>query len=223
MNVAISPRVFHCAAPCVAGHDTTANLLAWLFVALHDNADVEARVVDALSASIAAARPSWSAVGDEPVPLEAVDGTPLLEACINETLRFHSPVPAFGRTPVSPDGEWLDGDGDGKRFWIPHGTMTLIPVWALHHHPDLWPAPEEFRPERFLKSPHGDSVSSFAFLPFSSGPRRCIGSQFALLEARVIAANVVARFRLKPVGPVHGSIGVVRRPTGGLPVHVYRR
>jgi cytochrome P450 len=76
---------------------------------------------------------------------------------------------------------------------LPAGTMVLPAIAALHARPDLYPAPEEFRPERFLS----DGAESYAWIPFGGGVRRCIGAAFAQVEMRVVLREVLRRVRLR--------------------------
>ncbi len=90
----------------------------------------------------------------------------------------------------------------------------MLPIYALHRHHALWNNPDAFRPDRFAAPDH----DRFAFLPFGAGPRICIGAGFALQEAQIILATLLARFRFCAVAgrePVPEMI-LTTRPKGGI-------
>jgi cytochrome P450 len=88
----------------------------------------------------------------------------------------------------------------------------------------LWDRPDAFDPRRFLGSAHA-AIDRFAYLPFGAGPRKCIGSTFALQEATLVLAEIVKHFsfRLKPGHAVWPTLRVTLRPANGLPMIVSRR
>uniref|UniRef100_A0A7N8Y7G3 aromatase n=1 Tax=Mastacembelus armatus TaxID=205130 RepID=A0A7N8Y7G3_9TELE len=129
-----------------------------------------------------------------------------------KSLRLHSPVQAVTRKYTKDIA--LPGD-----CTVPKGTICLVSIYGTHHNPDVWTNPQEFNPMRF--DPNNImGRASHAFIPFSSGPRNCIGQKFALAELRVVVALTLLRFRLSPgVNPEMGtSSGGVRR----LPLLVLR-
>ena len=88
---------------------------------------------------------------------------------------------------------------DGKRFTIPKGSGVVVPVYFLHHDPDLWENPEEFDDTRFLPENRGKH-HPMAWQPFGAGPRNCIGMRFAILEAKLALARLLQEYKLVP-GP----------------------
>lgn len=125
--------------------------------------------------------------------------------CIKESLRLHSPVQAVTRkyTQNMP----LPG-----HLTVPKGVICLISLYGTHHNPEVWKNPHEFDPLRFEPT-NTQSRSSHGFIPFSSGPRNCIGQKFAMAELRVVVARTLLRFCLTlGVNPELGSSsGKVRR------------
>jgi cytochrome P450 len=122
---------------------------------------------------------------------------PLLRSVLFETLRLYPSAPMIARQAFEAD-EVLGCPV------VPGCTITISP-WVIHRHRKLWDAPTAFRPERFLDQPHPWGVE--AFLPFGAGPRVCIGAGFALAEAQIILASLLARFEIglksqRPVIPV---------------------
>ncbi|XP_071274607.1 cytochrome P450 4F3-like isoform X1 [Agelaius tricolor] len=136
--------------------------------------------------------------------------------CIKESLRLHPPVTAVSRR-CTEDIPLRDGRVIPKGMaWpgcpqchhppssavpkaaipIPPGVICLMSIYGTHHNPDLWPEPEVFNPLRFSpENSKGRSPSSF--IPFSAGPRNCIGQSFAMAEMKVVVALTLSRFVLR--------------------------
>ncbi|KAI1376450.1 cytochrome P450 [Hypoxylon crocopeplum] len=127
-----------------------------------------------------------------------------LNAVIEESMRYFPPI-AFGLPRVSP-GEMVDG------HYIPEGTRVSVAQWIVHHNPQVWDKPYEFRPERWLKenellSQKGSQPASF---PFSAGPRSCLGMAQANLEMRVTLAKLVHAFDIQFVQDPGDWIGAAQ-------------
>ncbi|MGI4896422.1 MAG: cytochrome P450, partial [Janthinobacterium lividum] len=102
---------------------------------------------------------------------------------------------------------------------LPRGTLVIVSTWALHRHPDVWPDPEEFRPQRFLgERPHRE----LGYAPFGLGPRMCIGRDLALVEQVLVLASLLRDRRVAPVANVRTDVEalVTLRPRHGLRLHV---
>jgi cytochrome P450 family 110 len=132
-----------------------------------------------------------------------------LDAVIKETQRLTPVVPFIGRILRAP------ARIGGRDLPVEIGVSPAI--YLTHRHPDLWPEPERFRPERFL----GARPSPFQFFPFGGGVRRCIGAAFATYEMKVVLAEVLRRTDLR-IAPGY-RMRVVQRavtfaPSGGMPV-----
>jgi cytochrome P450 len=154
----------------VAGHETTASQLAWAFTELSRSPRVRA----ALTAEID------GGAGDE-----------YLTATVNEILR-RRPVlpnaePRLTKQPVTIGG--VD---------YPAGVALLASAFLVHHDPEIYPEPFEFRPERFV----GVTPGTYTWLPFGGGRRRCLGASFALQEMKIVLAEVLRRYEVAPVGDV---------------------
>lgn len=148
-----------------AGHETTATGLAWAVERLVRNPDVLAK----LRASLAAGEEEY------------------LDATVKETLRSRPIIVDVARKLTAP--ATIDG------YELPAGTFVLPAIAALHHREDIFPAPREFRPERFLDV----KVDNYAWIPFGGGVRRCIGAAFAEYEMRTILREFVLRADLRAV------------------------
>ena len=143
-----------------------------------------------------------------------------LEACIKEGLRLYPSVPAIQRT-INEDVE-LDG------YQIPTGASINLSFYALHRNEDLYPEAMKFKPERFLLQDADNHRHPYAFVPFSAGPRNCIGQRFALLEEKVVLSSLLRRFRFTYDTAKNGSpkpcSELVLKPTDGrMPLLVSRR
>jgi cytochrome P450 len=162
----------------VAGHETTALTLAWAFylLGLHQ-AEQEAVRQEARAT-----------LGDRVATADDLPNLPRTRRVIDETLRLYPPAGFLSRMATEPD------ELCGAQV-LPGDTVT-IPVYAVHRHRALWPEPDAFRPDRFADP---KTIPRYAYLPFGDGPRVCIGARFALQEATIILATLIARFRVTPV------------------------
>jgi len=182
----------HLVTLLLAGHETTATALAWTFELLLRNRGA----LETLLASLEEGDDSY------------------LRAVISESLRLRPVVPLAGRR--------LGRDLDAGGLHLPAGTDVTPASWLTHTRPDLYPAPYEFRPERFLDS----TPPPFAWIPFGGGVRRCLGAAFAELEMRIVIETVLSRVEL--AGSSRGEERIARRnvtfaPRHGVRVRVLRR
>lgn len=187
----------------VAGHETTALTLAWAcYLCAFAPAEQEAARAEA-----------QAVLGNRAATAADLPALPRIRAIIEETLRLYPPAAFLSRSARSAD-RLLGRD-------IQPGDTVILPIYALHRHHALWPDPDAFRPARFLDQPRPDR---FAFLPFGDGPRICIGASFAMQEAVIILATLLARFRLSPVpGRAPKPVMILTlRPQGGVWLMVNR-
>jgi cytochrome P450 len=117
--------------------------------------------------------------------LDTLDDDEYLDAVVKETLRVRPVVVDVARK--------LTRDVELGSWRLPAGTLVLPAIAAIHVRPDLYPEPQEFRPERFLDG----GAESYAWIPFGGGVRRCIGAAFAQVEMRVVLREVLRRVRLR--------------------------
>lgn len=164
----------------LAGHETTANTMAWAFYLLSKHPSVARQVEEEVQ----------RVLGDRAPELADLPQLTTVGQVISETLRLYPPVWVFERQNIETDV--LDG------VEIPPGSIITIVPYALHRNPSYWPNPEGFDPERFSPERAKDHPRH-AYLPFATGPRNCIGSGFALMEASVILAMIAQRHRLSLV------------------------
>ncbi|KAK8719096.1 hypothetical protein OTU49_014243 [Cherax quadricarinatus] len=112
------------------------------------------------------------------------------ENCIKEALRLFPSVPFLGRD--------LKEEVVIDNYRIPAGTTVMVVIYCLHRDPAQFPNPEVFDPDRFLP----ENVSKrhpYAYIPFSAGPRNCIGQKFALMEEKILLSNILRKFRVESV------------------------
>jgi cytochrome P450 len=187
----------------IAGHDTTANALTWTFYLLAKYPEADERLRAELDEVLDGAVPT---VTDLPK-------LPYGRMVIEEAMRLYPPAWITDRQAVKED-EIL-----GHR--IPAGGHVIISPYVTHRLPTLWENPENFDPDRF--SPEQVSTRPrYAYFPFGGGPRQCIGKGMALMEAHLILASVIQRYRLRLATdqPVQSQPTVTLRPRGGLPMTV---
>lgn len=152
----------------VAGHETTASQLAWAFERISRHPEVAARLT---------------------AEIDGGESEEYLTATVNEVLRLRPVLPnAEPRLTKKPI---KIGD-----FTYPAGVALLASAMLVHHDPDIYPEPFEFRPERFV----GRQPGTYTWLPFGGGRRRCLGASFALLEMKIVLRAVFEHCQLEPVG-----------------------
>jgi cytochrome P450 len=117
--------------------------------------------------------------------IDSLDGDEYLDAVVKETLRIRPVIVDVARKLTRPT--------EIAGYTLPAGTLVLPAIAAVHARPDLYPEPDEFRPERFI----GGQPESYAWIPFGGGVRRCIGASFAQVEMRVVLREVLRRVRLR--------------------------
>jgi cytochrome P450 len=190
----------------MAGHETTANTLAWAWYLLSQMPEVEAR----LHAEVD------QVLGERTPTLADVPKLVYTRAILEETMRLYPPVPIMSRETLN-DEVYNDTS-------IPKGSIIIVAPWLLHRHKKLWPKPDHFIPERFL--PGGDGpISKFAYIPFSIGPRICAGMAFGLTEAILSMSTLAQSFklRLKPGHRIEMECHLTLRPGETLPMSLHRR
>ena len=187
----------------VAGHETTALTLAWALYlcafdgAVQDRARTEAQAV----------------LGDRAATADDLGTLPLIRRIVDESLRLYPPAAFLSRTARVEDRLC------GRE--VRPGDTVMLPIYALHRNHLLWPDPHRFDPDRFADP---RAIDRFAYLPFGDGPRVCIGASFAIQEAVIILATLLARFRFTPVaGRAPKPVLILTlRPEGGVWLKVER-
>ncbi|MGH7962509.1 MAG: cytochrome P450 [Candidatus Binatia bacterium] len=188
----------------LAGHETTATSLAWVFHRILQHPDV----LEKLRAELR------QVIGSGPVTPQHLAKLEYLDATLKETQRLNPIIPLVGRRLQQPQ---RIGGRD-----LPAGAVAAPCIYLTHRRPDLWPDPERFAPERFLaKRP-----SPYEFFPFGGGVRHCLGAAFATYEMKIVIAQVLSRVALHAapgytVRIVHRTVTFA--PSEGMPVVLDRR
>ncbi|XP_074122119.1 cytochrome P450 4B1-like isoform X1 [Sminthopsis crassicaudata] len=163
------------------GHDTTSSAISWFLycISLHPEHQQQCReeVQDILG-------------NRDTVQWEDLGKMTYLTMCIKESFRLYPPVPQIYRQLNKPV-TFMDGKS------LPEGSLVSLHIYALHRNPAVWDKPEVFDPQRF--SPENSSTRHpYAFMPFSAGPRNCIGQQFAMMEVKAVTALCLLHFEFSP-------------------------
>ena len=162
----------------LAGYETTANALTWTGYLLSQHAWAVQRLREEVRQTLG---------GRLPVAADLAS-LPYLRQVLDESLRLFPPAWIIGRRAL------VDDEIGG--YHVPAGTVIAICIYTLHRHAAFWEEPERFYPQRFTPECIA-TRERYAYIPFSIGPRQCIGNGFALLEASLILACIAQRFELR--------------------------
>lgn len=184
----------------MAGHETTANVLSWTWYLISQSPNVESKLHQELDEVLQGRIPTF----------EDVDKLHYTRAILDETMRLYPPVPILSRQALKEDKI------RGKK--VPAGSLMLIVPWLIHRHKKLWKFPDHFIPERFL--PGAEKPKKFSYIPFSAGPRVCIGKNFGITESILAISIIAQRFHLTLPSDanVTHECRLTLRPKGKLPM-----
>ena len=190
----------------MAGHETTANTLAWAWFLLATHPEAEAKLHEELDA----------ALPDRPPTFADLPRLPFAERIITEALRVYPTVWVVGREAFEPC------EIGGHRIRV--GTTMFMPQWVVHRDPRFFDDPESFRPDRWADG-LAKRIPRYAYFPFGGGPRVCIGNGFAMMEAILLLSTIARRYRLAlaPDADVHPLATMTLRPDRGVKVIVSGR
>ncbi|CAG2112261.1 unnamed protein product [Medioppia subpectinata] len=177
-----------------AGNVTANNTMAFCSYELALNPEVQQKLYEEVMSSL-------DTNGE--IDYEVLTKLAYLDAVIAETLRLHTPTIKVGRNAIQ-DYPLAD-----TGITIPKGQIIQIPIYAIHYSEEYYPNPEEFIPDRFLPE-NRHNIMPYTYLPFSAGPRNCIGMRFALMEMKVGLAHIIRRFKF------------VRSPQTEVPVTIVK-
>nr|XP_015835227.1 PREDICTED: uncharacterized protein LOC660088 [Tribolium castaneum] len=171
-----------------AGHDTTASAISFTLYCLANYPEVQKMAYEE--------QLSIFEDNNEPdVTYANLQSMKYLELVIKETLRLYPSVPIIGRQ----SGEDFQFDNS----WIPKGDTMLLFLYGIHRDPKYFKDPEVFDPNRF-ENP--DNKMPYSYIPFSAGPRNCIGQKFAMLEMKCVLSKILRKFELQPAVPQHNLL-----------------
>ena len=184
----------------MAGHETTAVTMTWVWYLLSQHPAEEAELHKELDRVLGGRTPT----------VEDLPNLPYTRMVIEEAMRVYPPAPGLSMR-VAKEADELCG------FKVTPGLQIIVSPWILHRHRRLWDDPERFDPTRFSKE-LSDKRPRFAYLPFGGGPRICIGATLAMTEAILILAVLAQRFRLRLKEPqeIKLQARITLRPKNGL-------
>jgi cytochrome P450 len=159
------------------GHDTVGESLAWTWYLLSLHPEIERKLHDEIS----------RVIGDRLPTLADMPRLPYATMVVNESLRVYPPVWVIPRDAIADD------EIGGYR--VRAGSTILLSPYITHRHPEFWPNPEAFDPERFLPE-RAHERPRHAYFPFGGGPRLCMGVDMAMMEMLIIMVMVVQRYRV---------------------------
>ena len=188
----------------LAGHETTANALAWTWYLLARNRDVERELHRELDEVLG---------GRTPTPAD-YPRLPYTEMVLAESMRLFPPAWAIGRFAEQDVtiGEWN----------IPSGALVLVSQWVTHRDLRFWPEPERFDPLRFTADAKASRPKT-AYFPFGGGGRVCIGESFAWMEGVLLLATIAQRWRFERGPDVDPVALITLRPKGGMRMRAVAR
>ena len=168
-----------------AGHDTTGWTICYALFMLGHHPEVQAKVHEEVSNFFN------SFENEDDITLDSLKELKYTDAVIRETLRLYPTIPLVARH--------ANRDIQVGKFTIPSGTQIVVNMRSLHRNPEYWAEPARFQPERFLDS---KMSHPYAFLPFSAGPRNCIGQRYAMVLVKSVLAYILRKFALQSLDPI---------------------
>jgi cytochrome P450 len=190
----------------LAGHETTANAMTWTFYLLSQHPDIEARLAEEVQ----------GVLGNQPPTLADLPRLVYTEQVIKESMRLYPPAWSFARSARE--------SFEVRGYTLPAKSTILVLPYVMHRDERWYPDPLRFDPERFSAA-NEDKFPKYAYLPFGGGPRVCIGNSFAMMEAKIILAGVIQRYKLslKDGWHVEPEPLVTLRPKHGMPMQLSKR
>ncbi len=166
----------------LAGHETTSHALTWTLILLAQHPEIEVALYDEVRRALG---------GRREATYDDLPNMPLTERVVKESMRLYPPVYSVARR--------AEEDTEIGGHHVPRGSEVMVWIYFLQRDPRSFSRPDEFRPGRFVPEEEA-KIPRFAYLPFGAGPRACIGRTFAMVEARLLLATLLARFRFDLAG-----------------------
>lgn len=190
----------------LSGHETTAAAISWTLYLLAQHPEAWERLRDEVEKVLAGAAPSQ-------FELQQLSYTRMV---IEESLRLYPPVWLIPRQAIADD--------EISGYKIPANSNILFSVYSLHRHPNFWPNPERFDPERFTTE-KASARAYCSYLPFGAGPRSCLGGRFGMMEATIILAMIAQKYHLNLVSDhsVKPEASLTLHPRPGLLMKILKR
>jgi cytochrome P450 len=183
----------------LAGHETTANMLAWTWFLLSEHSDVETKFRRELD----------TALGTRTAKSADLPNLPYARMVLQESMRIYPPVWILFRKALA--NHTVGG------YHIPAHSMVALSSYAMHRHPQYWDDPERFDPERFSRDRYSD-LPHYTYFPFGGGPHLCMGNHLAMMEASLVMATIAQRYHLAlvPGHPVEPNPVITLRQRYGM-------
>jgi cytochrome P450 len=190
----------------LAGHETTAVSLSWIWLLLSQHPEAEQKLWSELRAVLNGRSPT----------MHDLPNLPYTERVVKEAMRLYPPVWATVRTAAKP----VELGG----YLIPAKSPVIMSQWVMHRDPRYYDQPTEFLPDRWLDERY-KSAPRFSYFPFAGGPRICIGASFAQTEAALVLATIAQRYQIRvdPSAAIEPTPSITLRPRHGIPVTLTRR
>ncbi len=184
-----------------ASYETTATSLTWTMLLISQHPDVANELLEELD----------SVLGGAPPRYDQLSQLPYLERVIKESMRILPPVPYTIRSATA--------DVEMGGFEVPKNSRVICSHYLTHHSPDLYPDPQKFLPGRWLTI----DPSQYEYLPFSAGPRACIGTMFAMQAMKIAVSMMLQRFRMQIVAGtrIDRAVRVTMRPRWDIPIEIH--
>lgn len=160
----------------LAGHETSANALTWLWYLVTQHPEVEAKLLEEVN----------TVLGNKDATFEDLPKLKYTKQVIQEAMRLYPPAWIIDRAAIEDDE--IEG------IKIPKGSLVILPIFAVHRNEKYWKNALDFNPDRFEKAP---PLSDYTYFPFGGGPRLCIGNSFAYFEMQIVVAHFIRRFKIK--------------------------
>ncbi|MGB0384791.1 MAG: cytochrome P450 [Ardenticatenaceae bacterium] len=182
-----------------AGHETTANALTWTWYLLAQHPDISQQMRAEVSQVLAGRTPT----------LADLPNLPYTKQIVQEAMRLYPPAPIVAR--------FVREDTTLNGYHVPANSIALVSIYNVHRHPDFWPEPEKFDPQRFAPE-KSKGRHRQAYMPFGAGQHLCIGNHFALMEAHLLLAQMAQNYdlRLVPGHAIEKEVAITLRPRHGL-------
>ncbi|XP_023222837.1 cytochrome P450 4C1-like [Centruroides sculpturatus] len=197
-------------ATIFGGYDTTAHTMSWTLYFLGRFHEIQEKVYLEL-------QEVFKDDMNRDITIDDLTKMTYLECVIKESMRIYPPFPLIARkTPL----EMKIGN-----YVLPANSTLVISIYGIHHNPSVYENPEVFDPDRFLPEKYRN-LHPYAFLPFSAGPRNCLGSKLAMITMKMVLANVLRNFKvysLDPQDKICISYAIMLTPISGIRMCVEKR
>ncbi|XP_037916535.1 cytochrome P450 4d2-like isoform X2 [Hermetia illucens] len=189
------------------GHDTSASAVSFALYRLSRHPEVQSRAFQEICEVIGTDK-------NKPVTYKDLQSLKYLECVIKETLRLYPSISLLGRRALE--------DSKIDEYWIPANSNIIVPCHIVLRNPSSFPDPDKFNPDRFLEN--SAEINPYSFIPFSAGPRQCVGQRYAMLEMKSLLSTMLRYYELLPMGPDPLPIAyLVLKSTNGVHIGIRER